>query len=249
MRKSNRSSALALWIGFALVCFLIVVSVLVIQFRKPEQVVPAVATPAPTAKPLIKFDIISDVDQAPIRRLLEVMLPHRITLKELQVLSHQIRNALNHQDYKYISIRYQIPEMPYSHGIWGKAAFKYAQPEEIEILGMTISKLIGFKNAPLPEAEKILGTWIIEETANVTRKVSITRDKSRYSYLIQWSPESEYFQFDLEAIDGESRFIYLDRSEDNIYTIRSNGDLELASPEGVFAIGHPIDSYLIPGEQ
>lgn len=246
----SKQSMQAIWFGFGLVCFLVFVIVITTQLQEPKAEIPQEAaqqnTPPVMNAPL-KFDVINDVDNAPIRRMLKVMLPHRVTLTQLKVLSHQIKNALPNQDYKYIVISYQIPEMPVSHGVWGKAEFKYAQNEEIKIHGFDIPKLKAFLRAPSPQAEQILGDWLIEEPYG-SRRAVITKDQEKYFYHIQWSPTSEFTTHELAKPDNHGRFVYLDGSDDAVHSIRQNGDLELSSEDGVFAVGHPRNSYQIPAE-
>ena len=237
----SKKSMLPVWLGFGLVCFVIFVVVISVQLAKPE----GGQNPQPVQNKPIRFDIVNDVDQAPTRRMLEIMLPHRVTQAQLQVISKQIRNALPHKNYKYISIRYQIPEMPYSQGIWAKAEFIPAQYEEIRIHGMTIPELKGFQSTSSPTAEQILGDWIIEDTSG-TRRVLIVKDQGKYFYKIQWSPESGFTTLDLKKLDSGSRFVYLDSSEDTVYTITDDGKLKLSSNDGVLAVGRPLNSYQIP---
>lgn len=238
----SKNSMQPVWLGFGLVCFVIFIAVISVQLSKPEER----QNPRPVQNEPNGYDIINDVDQAPTRRLLKIMLPNRITQEELQVLSHQIRNLHSDKKYGYFSISYVIPEMPESHGYWARAAFKSSQPEEIEILGLKIPQLKQLIKVSQPSKGRILGDWIIEEISDSSRRVLITETDGKYFYHLRRLLSSDFETVELKVIENNTRFSYLDGSENTIYRIKRNGDLELSSPERVFAIGHPVDSYDVP---
>lgn len=227
---------------------LIVIAMLAAMiFIKPQQPKQQLAPP-PVNNQAIRYEILNDINQAPERRMLEVLLSHRVTEKELQVLSHQILKGYPQQEYKDFSISFLIPEMSKNHGYWARAEFKQGAPEKFDIQGTTIPELKAFQQASVPEGGQLLGDWLIEETAHASRRAVIRKDQGKYYYQLQWSPDAEFKSVELKPREGETRFTALDKSDDTIYQILDNGDLELSNPDGVIAIGHPLKSYDIPGQ-
>lgn len=246
MNRLQRSRKQLIWFRVGLIGLGIIAVVIFIQLQQP-QVEPEPA-PAPVNSTTIRYDVMNDIDQAPARRMLEVMLSQRVSEKQLQMLSHEIRNGYPYQQYKEFLISYLIPAMSKSHGYWARAEFLQGEPEKIEIQGTSIPELQAFQNASLPKGGQVLGDWLIEETANASRRVVITKDKGNYFYQMQWSPDAEFQSTPLKALDGEREFQFQDGSKKTTYKIEDNGDLALSDADGVFAVGHPLKSYEIPGQ-
>ncbi|MBD3661787.1 MAG: hypothetical protein HUJ11_06395 [Arenibacter algicola] len=129
--KISQNSQRAIWFGFGLVCFLLFVIVISTQLQEPQ----TEQRPGPLKNQRVQYDILRDIDQAPIRRMLTVMLPRRTSEYDLKVVSNQIRYSLPEHTYKFISIRFHVPDMPVDGDVWARAAFYYDKPEEITIHG------------------------------------------------------------------------------------------------------------------
>ncbi|QDU52525.1 hypothetical protein [Gimesia panareensis] len=241
MSRLQRSKAQLIWFRVGLACVAVVAVVFFIQLQKPK----VEETPPPAQQQAIRYDILNDIDQAPARRMLEIMLSKRISERELELLSHQIRDNYPYQQYKEFSISYLIPNMSKSPGYWARVEYNQGEPEKINILGTSIPELQAFQQAPAPPTGQVLGDWLIEETANASRRVVITKDQGKYYYQMQWSPDSEFKSEELKPLAGATEFAYQDKSKDTIFKIQENGDLELSGPDGVFAVGHPLNSYKV----
>lgn len=131
MAKVTKADHKIFWIGFGTICSAILVVVFSVRHDQ------AIKSPERDSfeKPSIRYDVVRDIDQEPIRRMLTVMIPEPISEYDLAVLSNQIRFSLPENRYKFISIRFHTPKMPVDGDVWARAAFYHDKPAEITIHG------------------------------------------------------------------------------------------------------------------
>lgn len=198
----------------------------------------------PKKKPNPGYVVLEDIKYPNVKRMLRLQLPKRITEERLRDMSRMIRKQTP-DEFKYLSIWYFIPEIPKKNGIWANAQFyneslNSDKPEVIEILCLTIPCYKELAEAPLPEADKIVGVWIVEKQYSSSRKVIYKKSGEYFCNDLRCGFSEGGTDYPQTESQDETRFVDKDTDRDEFYLINQNGDLELRSEDGCFAIGKKL---------
>lgn len=203
-----------------------------------------------TIVPEIVYQVTIDQDRPPIKQVVYVQLPHRITEADLTSIALKIKRQAGGR-YQRIFIMYFLPGMNTKEGAWATTHFN---PDlAINILGSTIETEAALLRLSTSGAETkdYIGQWKDSDTPSLGTLIRIYRDGGRF-FMEKYYADGVGEPNELIAFSdsGQVRFVDVDElgtylrqlNDAEYWELRPNGRLAVCGIETGPAFDYPAIS-------
>ncbi len=185
----------------------------------------------------VSYPIISDVDEGPVRRLVDVKLNMKVPPEVLREIALEVKAKEERQHERTVIFYYLPVAFPELAGLpWASTHFK---PDlDVEILGLSKREEDSMRSMRLDHKGKRIGAWLQD---NQYKTLDLIYDEDGAIKIAEiWSPtaRSDSAMIEMPTTTGR-RFKKVQGSD--IYDVDPDGNLRISNAEGkVFSASKPL---------
>ncbi len=204
-------------------------------------------TPSPTSPPEADWAIVKRANPLANKLILKVVLDEKVPESLLNKVSWQIRN--DDLSYELLDISYYIDGMDTDRGSsWGLVRFEGSTLDSISIHGLTTEDEQRLLAEPLPDAQKIIGRYISEQSGPLSGILTVYIDQGDpFMQRITKDGDISTYELSETPVTAGRRFKILVFKEDYIVIEQGpEGRLLNYSTSGLFEVAHPVELPFTP---
>ncbi len=198
------------------------------QEAGPQPIAPPAAPRNAKIPVEASYSIISDRDEGPVRREVEVNLNKKVTPEALREIALEVKSKEERQHERTAIFYFLSVEFPELAGEpWASTHFKPAL--EVKILGLSTEEEVAMRKIPLDHKGKRIGAWLQD---NQYKTLDLIYDEDGVIKIAEIRSPIERYDSDMIELPSTTGRRFRKVKGINIYDVDYAGNLRIFNAEG-----------------